>query len=460
MRDLRLLLLFLVLVAASPGELAPYLIEDINTSSSSAPQRLMPVGESALFFARDGDGPGLWKSDGTAAGTAVVKRGLSGLGPWTASSSRAFFVITGAGGLAGLWTSDGTEAGTYPLTPAGLGSLDQVSAPVSVLGSRVFFSAQSPSFGKEPWVTDGTPNGTRMLADLRPGFGPSLPKQFTAFRGKVWFSALSRLYRSDGTSAGTVAFGPKLDRLEIWAIQGGRLWFMGELPTGARWREVWSTDGTPAGTQRVGQTRKIPRSPVSHGGRLWFLGDGTDLWSTDGTTAGTRKVSLPLLLPSPVRPELIASDGARLYVGVDYFLANEEEWVRGVWASDGSASGTRQVSGLALSETRALFNGRLYAVLYDGEGSRVLHRLDGTAAGTRPLRPDGEPDHVTSLVRFADLLIAFTSDGEIWQTDGTAEGTKLIREGLPHSEVVKAGPHLFFPAWEEETGLELWAMEE
>lgn len=425
--------------------------EDVGGSD---PRLLMPTGESLLFFARDGSGSALWKSDGTDAGTILVKRDLAGRSPWTASARRVFFQAHPRQGSFELWTSDGSGAGTFRVTPDTVRSLGELSQPVLKLGSRVFFSAWSPAHGSEPWITDGTPAGTRMVADLRPGPAPSSPRDFTVFQGRAWFVARFRMWKSDGTTAGTVALGPELRDMHPWTTWNGRVWFTGRNSRGRY--EIWGTDGTAARTSRIAEVAWSASAPVLHAGRLWFVADGAELWSTDGTAAGTRKSNL--LLP-PSEPFRLLSDGVRLYLGTRVYTGGSTLYE--IWVSDGTAANTTKIADLGLYGAAAFFNGRLYFVSDQG----AFYGTDGTAAGTRLVRPDGEPLRIARLLRFGDRLLVLTSGGEMWQTDGTADGTKPMHDLSPESwydssQVVKAGPRLFFPAFDPETGWELWAMRE
>lgn len=425
--------------------------EDIGGSD---PRLLMPMGSSLLFFARDGDGSALWKSDGTAAGTAKVKGDLAGRGPWTASAGRVFFQANPRQGSFELWTSDGTAAGTLRVTSDTTRSLGEISAPVIKLGSRVFFAAWSPDHGSEPWVTDGTRAGTKLVADLRPGPAPSSPRDFTVFQGRAWFVARFRMWKSDGTAAGTVALGPELRDMHPWTTWNGRVWFTGRNSRGRL--EIWGTDGTAARTSRIGEVAWSASTPVLHAGRLWFIADSAELWSTDGTAAGTRRADL---LQPPAEPFRIVSDGVRLYLGTHIYAGGSTAYE--IWVSDGTAANTRKIADLGLYGAAAPFNGRLLFV----SDQDAFYTTDGTAAGTRLVRPDGEPHDIARLLRFGDRLLAITSEGEMWQTDGTADGTKLVRDLSPmswydSSQVVKAGPRLFFPGFDPDTGWELWAMRE
>jgi ELWxxDGT repeat protein len=409
----------------------------------SEPHSLMTLGDRVLFLARGFDGPALWTSDGTEAGTVEVRKGLSRIGAWTASASRVFFQADPRQGSFDLWTSDGTEAGTLRLNPVGVRAMDGLSQPVIKLGSRVFFSGWTMEHGSEPWITDGTRAGTRRVADLRPGTANSSPRDFTVFAGRAFFVARFRLWKSDGTAKGTIALGPELRDIQPRTTYAGRLWFTGH---NSRYRtELWATDGTAARTVRIAELRTVEQLTV-HAGRLWFLGDGTELWSTDGTAAGTRRLDLQAPVSEPFGG--IVSDGLRLYL---------TDFQRALWVSDGTAAGTRRISDQGAVGPSIAFGDRLYYVSPSGD----FYTSDGTEAGTRPVRPDGTP-RFGSPLRFGNRLVLINYAGELWQSDGTAEGTKLIRDLSPETysslQIVKAGPRLFFPAWEEETGWELWAM--
>ena len=160
------------------------------------------VGSTFFFVADDGvAGVELWKSDGTAAGTVLVKDirpGPGGSEPrWlTAAGGRLFFTADdGASGGHGreLWVSDGTAAGTVllDLVPGAVSSLPRELYRV---GRGIVFSAFDPAHGVEPWVSDGTPAGTHLLDDVAPGPLPSSPSQFRLAGPYLFFTA------NDGTT--------------------------------------------------------------------------------------------------------------------------------------------------------------------------------------------------------------------------------------------------------------------
>src|SRR5437868_2230153 len=129
-----------------------------------------------LFFsANDGvHGAQLWKSDGTDAGTVMVKEiptpsfsGAAGSFPnyLTLMGGILYFEASNE-----LWRSDGTDAGTWLVKQinTNLNGSSNVRFIVST-GSRLYFSAASSAGDYELWQSDGTDSGTTLVKDIRPG---------------------------------------------------------------------------------------------------------------------------------------------------------------------------------------------------------------------------------------------------------------------------------------------------
>jgi ELWxxDGT repeat protein len=146
---------------------------------------------------------GLFRSDGTSAGTVRVKGGLGGEGMVVVGTT--LFVFTDDA----LWKSDGTSVGTVVVKS---GPLEWLPEPGSSIGSTEFFTAADDVHGRELWSTDGTDPGTRLVRDIWPGPNPPAfvlaPGPFATAGATLLFGADdgahgSELWRSDGTKAGT-----------------------------------------------------------------------------------------------------------------------------------------------------------------------------------------------------------------------------------------------------------------
>jgi ELWxxDGT repeat protein len=139
------------------------LVKDLNVNPveeiSSYPHRLTPVGGTLFFVADDGvHGFELWKSDGTAAGTTLVKdiipadRRATPPGPLTAVGNTLFFRADDGVHGAELWTSDGTPGGTALVQDLNPGAASADPSDFTRIGTTVFFSAQTPTTGMELWA--------------------------------------------------------------------------------------------------------------------------------------------------------------------------------------------------------------------------------------------------------------------------------------------------------------------
>jgi ELWxxDGT repeat protein len=111
-----------------------------------------------------------------------------------------------------LWMSDGTEAGTrivkdiYEIDPDYQGAMPDA---LTVAGDTLFFAAIHPDTGRELWATDGTEAGTRLVKDINSGDEVDLssPRDLVAVGDYLVFFArdshVERFWITDGTEAGT-----------------------------------------------------------------------------------------------------------------------------------------------------------------------------------------------------------------------------------------------------------------
>jgi ELWxxDGT repeat protein len=86
-----------------------------------------------------------------------------------------------------LWKSDGTAQRTVlvrdinpgpghsiPSSPGTRG--DVISANLTAVDDTVIFRAFDPAHGLEPWLSDGTAEGTVLVDDINPGSSASIPE--------------------------------------------------------------------------------------------------------------------------------------------------------------------------------------------------------------------------------------------------------------------------------------------
>ncbi|NBP83420.1 hypothetical protein EBU60_06125, partial [bacterium] len=110
-----------------------------------------------------------------------------------------------------LWKSDGTEAGTTMVKDINL-SGDSTPQELTVLGNAIYFRANNGTNGVELWKSDGTSVGTTMVYDMN-GRSSSSPFFITTHGDLLYFQAFdddlgTEMYLSDGTQAPMRIPGP------------------------------------------------------------------------------------------------------------------------------------------------------------------------------------------------------------------------------------------------------------
>ncbi len=197
--------------------------------------------------------------------------------------------------------------------------------------------------------------------------------------------------------------------------------------------ELWRSDGTEVGTVLVkdlfpGTASSYPSDFVAIGALAYVTAEvsiGVNaLWKSDATTAGTSKV-----LDLPGSPVGLTAVGSVIYFNVDAF----GDWQ--VWRSDGTPGGTLMVRGGFRSpaeEFTAAADKVFFSVDHVTYGEE-LWMTDGTFEGTglvKDINPGAE-DGLALGLRSANGVLLFgalsSADGlRMWRSDGTSGGTQLV----------------------------------
>ena len=408
------------------------MVKDIAPGSANGLERVLrgayPTGSNALFFiANDGvNGARLWRTDGTAAGTHILKDRISGMGFSTATmlaqTGATTYFLAGAPAPASatrLWRSDGVTA-------------EPVECP-----------ATQPTFSR---IVNGTLYFVSSLVDDTP------------FRYNVLFAVAA------GASSAT-----ELASLEIppyphpnWLALGTRVFFWGD-------GHLWKTDGTPAGTVKVASTGFTPYWATVHDNALcWFQPENAynvySTWRSDGTAEGTRQIQVAPPCPDAgaiVDPYILGLVNGRAIVS-----ANNRDGVRCLWASDGTPTGNLLLhSSLTPYEpgTRALhytatMGASLYFAAKSVAGSNMweLWKSDGTVAGTAKIVDVGSYSFYGLAACGTTLYVSMTDGGglpSLYKSDGTTAGTvkvKTVTDAYGQASVLTnltaAGTTLYFVA--------------
>jgi ELWxxDGT repeat protein len=377
---------------------------------------------------------------------------------WFYDGQRLYFADNDATTGNEPWVSNGTAAGTHLLLDIrAQDTADNGSMPNELVefDHRAVFAADDGVRGRELWISDGTDAGTMLLADINPGAGGSDPSHLLVADGALYFfatdaSGISHFMRLTSRTGQleplAVAFpGPPPFGFQRWCERdvpvafNGKVYFAASADDGLL--RLWKSDGTALGTGPILASDTEGLAPCEltvFGNHLYFSAFGAagkELWRTDGTRPGT--VQVKDVLPGPDGSSPI---GLTVFNGLLYFGAWDAQVAPHLWKSDGTAAGTKLVADIGAQPGRvavpraALGDRLLIEVLYAGIDPQFVDRELWTSGGTRASTSflttfvnDGTLDIRVSGNRayFARLTI---SGSEPWVTDGTARGTRLLKD--------------------------------
>lgn len=257
----------------------------------------------------------LWKTDGTAAGTAMVidlKAGTGNSNPmaFCKLGNEIFFTATAVGLERKLWKTDGTAGGTIQIAVAEPFYI--LDFAVGIVNNKMIFYAHNTIDGYEPYVSDGTAAGTFMLKDINAGAGNSWLSQSQNAHLKFnsqhcYFIAnngtANALWRTDGTATGTIQLTTNAQNAASY-VSGGSyteidstgLWMIEYNTSGSGNNEkLYRSDGTVAGTYLVAQNLSYAQNVKLYKGALWMASRNTgstantEPWRSGGNAATTNK---------------------------------------------------------------------------------------------------------------------------------------------------------------------------
>jgi large repetitive protein len=460
----------------------------------------------------------LWVVRGGAAASAQVVSRWSGVTQesllrWVAASPKARWFISQDEDHIDLWRTDGTPAGTQRARHL-REAIPYHSFDAAAVGDHVCFwyvnqddilhlscvddtatkltdEDAAPAVTAWPTIGDRPPNiasgvgfdgGLYLCGELQQGRGlwrvdpadPALtPRLLTPPSPSVWLNDVIALpaFALLGDQLLFAGFDP-LHGQELWAIDtpgaaprlvkdiltgrshslpqamvsdGKRIIFQARSSESEA--ELWITDGTHDGTlqvKNIGGAQSADAQPLAWlGARALFNATtpahGAEPWVSDGTAAGTR------LLKDTFPGDY---SGAPIFLGVTTglaFLSSNISYAdSALWVSGGSPASTRKVSSSdptfrlnsAVSEAVALPHALVFSGSTETYGAEPWVS-DGTAAGTRLLRdisPGPASAYPSGFTRVGDLAFFSAADHrgeELWVTDGTPEGTHLVRDLTP-----------------------------
>ena len=424
--------------------------------------------------------------------------GNSNPGNFVRLGNHTFFVANDALHGYELWVTDGTDAGTTMVKDINQGPADgclyhglkgMKTSNLQVLGKYVYFFAGETTHGFELWRSDGTELGTTIVKDIMPGpLSSSVDLTLTRAADYLLFAANNgpqgiELWRSNGTDTGTVLLkdiynGPQSGNPLYFFVDSDIVYFAANDRVNGY--GLWKTNGTEDGTvflknvaPAVDLGDSIPY--IKFKGEIYFngfsLGSGNELWKTNGTTVGTAMVK-------DINPGRADGSPSHFNVVKDHlaFTATTKANGKELWQSDGTEAGTALVKDIRPGKEDSnpveavVLKDRLYFVANDSDNRAEIWVSDLSDTGTHifyPAKPTAN-QHFKNLFGDIDGIYVTTDSSntgfELWHTDGTAEGTVMLSDlcqgacGSEPANFFRSDTTLFFSAYDDTHGRELWSI--
>ncbi|MEZ4946088.1 MAG: T9SS type A sorting domain-containing protein [Cyclobacteriaceae bacterium] len=152
-----------------------------------------------------------------------------------------------------------------------------------------------------------------------------------------------------------------------------------------------------------------------------------------------------------------------LFILEDHPLYGTELWRMGTDEQVSLVTDLLPGPGSGLELTRlALYNERAYFLGTDGQGNHSLYQTDGTEEGTVLIKElyDTEIEglyysHVVNNKLLFQISIA-EGDQDIWITDGTTGGTEILSAEIDLYHAINIGNQALLKGYDETNGFELW----
>ncbi len=513
----------------------------------------------------------LWKTDGTTANTTKVKTvanspyyfDFSNDRGYTVVNNKLIFYLSTNGTGAEPWVSDGTAAGTYILKDITIGTNGSNPQYFTPRGAEIFFLAESNKL----WKTDGTSAGTVLVTNSLDGTTNYYAKDLIAFKGELFFRINStKLFKTSGStfteiknglsiynSGRTVATNNLMffvnrngNDYELWKSDGTTVGTqkLKTIATSSTYLDIkiqaglskcyllvvkyvndnfdnfaehWVSDGSLAGTQKINDLN--PTFTVGSAATFvkvvadnyYFTvfddSNGFELWKSNGTSIGTKLLkNINTSIASSEPKQFIATTNAV------FFTANDIKHGRELWKTDGSntqlyadfnnnggmggvvnygsditsmatlngviiaqvANTLMKIDGInppvsinrinlvnPSSPELTYYNNKIFYGGWSSSYGKELWSTDGTTASmVKDLTVGSAASSPTRFMVSGIYLYFITNDNtKLWRTDGTESGTILVREftaGFIQSDLVSMNGKVYFRAYDNSNGSELW----
>jgi trimeric autotransporter adhesin len=449
---------------------------------------ILLIHQSIVYFTYTDLIPALWKSDGTYDGTTRIMESYEfyqGISQGASVGDIFYFTFPNTS-YRGIWQTDGTETGThfsFDVSKSILGSNPVFS---DAINDKILFTENSFS---KIWATNGQTNQNEQL-DINNYPTNYLPQHFYSIEleNEIYFqSEFNEFTKTSGLIGGSQKILP----FDNAIYHNVFTWFKnpesGILLNGIATRVDTVNNKLTSALLvfRNNQNYFDTLATFAKNSYFYFygnLGDKTlftilanetdlkrSLWMTNGTAIGTKKII-----------DVFWDEGFARFARWDKNLdLNGKLYFGGVelMVTDGTADGTQEVVDfipgkiyygtgpfkITKFKDAIYFSGIKDSMNYQ-DIDRVLFKTEGNPSDLQPFGTSFKG--VFELMNTENNLFfsAYTEENgrELWSTDGTSTSTQMVKDIVSGKEssypvpLIAVSNFLFFTACDAEHGNELW----
>ncbi len=493
-----------------------YKVKEINpTSNGSFPENLARVGNKIIFKANDGNDYYLYTSDGTNQGTTILKS----LKSFTTDSYYAVrvmdiysfgeqaLILIDVGNYKQIWITDGTPENTkfvYNYSSIGIFSKKEIAIKDGFVffmyNSRLYKTNGSTvvmlkeniinpyiisnfkmalksdynicfSFGKNFYQSDGTPSGTYLINENFENITYTSPISFETINNKI-LAYCTPFYNKFGKEIYEI----KQDTIKIFKDfnpvtipsehsfmfnNSGKSYFWAKYPQGLF--QLFETDGTTEGTKGIQLNNTYSKSNFVIINHTVFFIYGNSIQKMDFNTGNTILIKyLPQPILVPYNYKFVSS------INKFYFITygntyNENQ----LWESDGTEYGTKLLKTFEGIQNfnLAVNNNHLYVFVKNTNAIEVWHLGENESQLlkiksfiTNPYDHFGE--FYPNFKNKALFLIRVANQNQLWESDGTIDGTKVNEELFPEihefGDLFITNDYYYYSIFTPNIGTKIW----
>jgi ELWxxDGT repeat protein len=326
---------------------------ELDRTAVMAPTDFVNLSGWLYFCANEGGGYRLWRTNGTSASTELVAGGAIFFNPTglTVLGGKLFFSADSDGYGRELWVFDASTGQARQVADLYPGQASSNPHDLTVAGSDLFFAADDGQTGYELWQTDSAATACSLVTDIYTGSRGSYPRSLTDVNGRLFFVASGEgtvrqgiwmLWRENGTlTVELLASADSYDNVlrQLTRIDGSMLAFSANISSAGQelYLYDWQTDAAP---QRItdlnpGNASAYPADFAYLDGVLYFTACNSD--DVEHLWAYSIEGRTLTCLTMDLQ-----CPSPRDLTAVNqnlYFSASQESFGRALWATDGIRTG-------------------------------------------------------------------------------------------------------------------------